>query len=176
MEIAAAVLMSARSSRTVKFGIAEPTRTAGPLCGYCAQRAFRRVGPDAFSSCDDIAQRCFPARRQHAGKRFSPSAAKSGLISERLMRASRRMAEMRRKSLSYTTFDAPRFFQEFHVARSVDLASFVNISRSRRNLLERLRHALVTNIVEFEFIETVPFIDRDRYGPAKDEQRDNEIP
>jgi len=123
-----------------KLSTAEPIRTAGPVCGYWAHGAVRRAGPEVVPVCDDIAQWCFPARRQHAGKLFSPAEAKSGLISARLIRASRTMAEMRRKGLSYLTFGAAWFFPKFEVARYGQTSLLREHVLVRRKPLERLRN------------------------------------
>ena len=59
------------------------------------------------SPCDDaVLQWCIPLRRQQAGRLSSAPKAIAGLNSEKLIRASSKMAEMRRKNLYYPILPA----------------------------------------------------------------------
>ena len=73
-----------------------PEATAG---GNDGQRAGRTAASD--DEFTGMEQWCLPSRRQHAGRLESEPADAAGLISDKLKKASRKMAQRRRKALSY---------------------------------------------------------------------------
>jgi hypothetical protein len=65
------------------------------FCGYSGHRSRTEVktAPGAESPVsEDIAQWCFPVRRQHSGKRESAEVPNAGAISVKLNKASSRLA------------------------------------------------------------------------------------
>jgi hypothetical protein len=78
---------------------APPIILGAIVSGNDGQRADRMAGPgEGFTGME---QWCLPSRRQHAGRFESESVDTAGLISETLKKARSKLAQSRRKRLSY---------------------------------------------------------------------------